>query len=235
MQNNPGVSEQITDTNRRRTHPDQDIVSPPVHTPTHGIRPRGSVWQDNPTSPRARVASHQPAPSKNTARPRQANSNLPRSQKRSAYKRQTVHTTLHLRPRVRAELERVAGLRNLSVSAAGARLLEWALEQELETQHGALLEAVIDKAIGKHMRAYSSRLAILLVRSLFTSEQTRSFVYNILVKQKDMTEEKLTAIKNGASNTARANITRVTPQMRTLIEAVQKWLEEAEKEANMSG
>jgi hypothetical protein len=153
-------------------------------------------------------------------------SNHPRSQKRSNSKRNTFHTTLHLKPRVRAELERVAGLRNLSISATGAELLEWALEQDLETQHGVLLEAIIDKAIGKHMRAYSNRIAVLLVRSLFTSEQTRSFAVNILGRQPGMTDAALTEIKNGANNSARANITRVTPQLKTLIEAVQQWLEE---------
>ncbi len=50
-----------------------------------------------------------------------------------------------------------------------------------------------------------------------------------------MTDEQLTNIKNGASNTARANITRITPQMKTLIEAVEQWLEEVEEEVSVSG
>ena len=34
---------------------------------------------------------------------------------------------------------------------------------------------MIERAIAKEMRAYSSRLAMLLVRSLFTSEQIRAY------------------------------------------------------------
>jgi hypothetical protein len=102
--------------------------------------------------------------------------------------------------------------------------VEWALQQDIHTQHGALLETIIDKAIGKHMRAYSNRLAVLLVRSLFAAEQTRSFAVNILGRQPGMSDIELTEIKNGATSTARANITRITPQLKTLIEAVQQQL-----------
>ncbi len=47
-----------------------------------------------------------------------------------------------------------------------------------------------------------------------------------------MAETELTEIKDGAQNTARANITRITPQLKTLIEAVQRELLE---EVNTGG
>ncbi len=154
---------------------------------------------------------------------------LPRSQNKPMYSRPTRHTTLHLKLRVRAELERKANEEGLSVSSTGAAILEWFFTQSISTQHAATLETAIDKSIRKHMLSYSNRLAVLLVRCLFASEQARCYAINILGRLPGMTDTELNDIKHGASNTARANITRVTPQLKTLIEAVQTWLSEAEK------
>src|SRR6266516_4199620 len=88
------------------------------------------------------------------SQPSQGLKNIPRSQNRPTHKRPTRHTTLHLKHKVRAELERKAKEQNLSVSATGAAFLEWAMEQSMYAQNAALLETVIDKSIGKHMRAY---------------------------------------------------------------------------------
>src|SRR6266567_2813131 len=189
-------------------------------------QPRSGVGQDNPTPPPARIATVQPAPPKNSMRPTPKKTNTARTQQGKALRRKTVHLTLWVRPVVKAELERLAEQEGLSVSATGAAFLEKAVQEDLHTQHGALLETTIDKAIAKHMRSYSNRLAVLLVRSLFTTEQTRSIVTNILGRQEGVTQPMLETILNGSSNTARANITRITPQLKTVIEAVQKQLTE---------
>src|SRR5207249_12167716 len=115
--------------------------------------------------------------------PHQTHTNYSRSQTRPTYSRQTRHTTLHLKPRVRAELERVADMEGLSVSATGAAIIEKWLVQNIQTQYATLLETIIDKSIGKHMRSYSTRLAVLLVRCAFASEQTRGLATNILSRQ----------------------------------------------------
>ena len=202
-----------------------------AQSPTSNAQqPQNGVWQDNPTHPNDRTASHQPAPQKKTMRPQEMKRNTPRSQKRSSPKRQTVHTTLHLKPRVRAELERVATLKNLSVSATGAALLEHALQQNLYLQHEALLEPLIAKAINKNMRGISTRLAWLLVRVAFDAGQTRSLVTNILGRQPGISDAELTAILDGSSKTAKGNITRKTPQLTELITAVEKWIMEEEGE-----
>jgi hypothetical protein len=130
---------------------------------------------------------------------------------------------------------RMAQKEGVSLSQVVVAGLEEFVRQQLHLQHAILLETIIDQAIGKHMRSYSNRLAVLLVRSLFTAEQTRSFAVNILGRMPGMTETQLTEIKDGASKSARANITRLTPQMQTLIEAVAAWLETVEKEVKVSG
>jgi len=129
---------------------------------------------------------------------------------------------------VKAEVARIAEAEGLSVSSVGSAFLEKAVQEDLHTQHGALLETIIEKAIRKHLRSYSNRIAILLVRALFASEQTRSIVTNILNRQPGVTQPVLENILNGSSNAAKRNITRVTPQLKELIEAVEKWIGEGE-------
>ena len=202
------------------------LQQPELVTPVRG------VWQDNPAPNPAPSSTPQPAPPIKGMRtvPKEGDTNSP--QQRNTRQRKDVQLNLWVRPGVKAELQRVAKREGLSISSAGEALLEKALHQDIHTQHGALLETIMDRAIGKHMRAYSNRLAVLLVRSLFNAEQTRSFAVNILGRQPGMTDEKLNDIKKGANNTARANITRITPQLQTLLEAVEQWLE---KEVNASG
>jgi Trp operon repressor len=127
---------------------------------------------------------------------------------------------------VKAELQRIAEQEGVSVSSAGAAFLEKALQHNLHSQHTALLDLTISKAIGKHMRSYSTRLAVLLVRSIFASEQARSLVTNILSRQPGVTQPLLEHLLNSSSNTAKRNITRVTPQLKTMLTEVEQWIRE---------
>ena len=150
------------------------------------------------------------------------------SPKRST-KRRTAQVIVWVKPVVKAELQRIAEQNGLSVSATGAAFLESALQQNLHTQHTALLDSIISQAIGKHMRSYSNRLAFLLVRSSFISEQTRSIVTNILGKLPGITQAIVHDILNKSSDTAKRNITRKTPQLESVITEVEKWMLEEEK------
>ena len=68
------------------------------------------------------------------------------------------------------------------------------------------------------------RAALLLVRSMFASEQTRALTTNILGRQPGVTQEVLDHILDGSSDTAKRNITRVTPQLASLIHEIEQWL-----------
>jgi hypothetical protein len=214
-------------TNTVHTQTEQHVFDRQSYT-ANGQQLLSNVGQDNPTPPRARTASRQPAPHVKPVRPHEMNTNTSRSQNRPKRTRQTIHTTLHLKPRVRAELERVAHLEGLSVSATGAAIIEKWLLQNIQTQYATLLETIIDTSIRKHMRSYSTRLAVLLVRSLFTSEQTRSLATNILGRQPGISPKELNEILDGSSRAAKRNITHVTPQLTALIEEVEQWLGEGE-------
>jgi hypothetical protein len=91
---------------------------------------------------------------------------------------------------------------------------------------------VIAKAIKKEMRAYSTRLAVLLVRVAFASEQTRSLVTNILGRQPGITPEPLNTILDGSSKAAKGKITYQSPQLADIIDEVEQWFTEGEHENN---
>ena len=200
----------------------------------NGQQPRSGVRQDKPLPTRARIASTQPAALKKGMRAHETQSNGARSQNRPTPKRKTVKLTVWVNPVVKAELERIAESEGLSMSATGAAFLEKALQANVDMQYGSLLQPIIESAIRKQMRGISTRLAWLLVRVAFDSGQTRSLVTNILGRQPGVTPEVLKTILDSSSKTAKGNITRKTPQLIELIEAVEHWMsdEEGEKQTH---
>jgi hypothetical protein len=181
-----------------------------------------SVRPDNPAPPRARTTTPQPASLPTDPRSQTLQTNHPHKTTLLQSTRKTVQLVLWVRPVVKAELQRLAEQERLSISATGAAFLEKALQQNLHEQHTTLLDTVIDKAIGRHMRTYSNRIAVLLVRSLVTSDVVLSLVTNILGRHPGMTQKDLAKILTASDNKARANITRVTPQLKTFLEAVER-------------
>lgn len=150
---------------------------------------------------------------------------------RSPAKRQTVHFTLWVKPSVKAELQRIAQAERLSPSRTGAAALEEWLAQRSHIQHRGIFQPMIEHAIAKEMRAYSSRIAGLEVRSLFIAEQIRAIVYNILREQPGVNEDRLNAIMDGSKDDAKRNIRRTDPELAPLLPQIEHWLVQDEREA----
>jgi hypothetical protein len=180
--------------------------------------------QDKARIASAQVRTRQPAPRTKFTRAKPLNSTLPRSQNRLTRNRRTKKLTLWVEPIVKEELERIAKREGLSLSKSGAAFLKRSLQQNIDLEYSALLTPIIEAAIDRRMRARDARLAWLLVRIGFASEQTRAIVTNILGHQQGMTEETLKNILAMSQRTAKGNITRKTPQIAALIEAVEQWL-----------
>ncbi len=214
-------------TNNEYTHFSQDVYPPPSRSRSVQ-QPRGGVGQDKGAHSRARIASTQPAPPEKVMRPHPMNNNTSRTQTRPTPKRKTIHLTLWVKPVVKAELQRIAERDGLSVSATGGAFLERAMQANIDMQYGALFQPIMEQAIRKHMRSYSSRIAVLLVRSLFASEQTRSLATNMLGRHPGVTQPILEEILNGSSQAAKRNITRITPQLADLLKEVERWMQEGE-------
>ncbi len=143
---------------------------------------------------------------------------------RSSTTRQTVQLTTWVKPSVKAEYQRIAQAEGLTVSRTGAAALEDWLARRSHIQHRGIFQPMIEQAIAKEMRAYSSRIALLLVRSLFTSEQTRAIAYNILRRQPGLTDEKVDDIMDGSKHTAKRNIAQVAPELTPIIREIETWL-----------
>ena len=150
---------------------------------------------------------------------------------RSTVKRQTVHFTIHPKPSVKAEIERIAKAEGLTPSRTAAAALEDWLARRSHIQHAGIFQPMIERAIAKEMRAYSSRIAGLEVRSLFIAEEIRAMIYNILREQPRMTEDKLNAIMDGSKDDAKRNIKRTDPELAPLLPQIEHWLAQGEREA----
>src|SRR6266702_8758444 len=125
---------------------------------------------------------------------------------RSRAKRQTVNYTIWVKPSVKAEYQRIAQAEGLTASRTGAVALEEWLTRRSHIQHRGIFQPMIEQALAKQMRAYSSRIVMLLIRSMFASEQTRALATNILGRQPGVTQPVLEQILDGTSATAKRSI-----------------------------
>jgi hypothetical protein len=193
-----------------------------------------SVVQDKARISSAQVRTRQPAPRTKYTRATPLNSKLPRSQNRPTRNKRTKKLTLWVEPIVKDELERIAKREGLSLSKSGAAFLKRSLQQNIDLEYSALLTPIIEAAIDKRMTARDNRLAWLLVRVAFASEQTRAIATNILGRQQGMTEDILKNILAMSQRTAKGNITRSSPELRELINAIDNWLLSKDQEQEPS-
>ena len=189
-----------------------------------------AVRQDKARIASARTATPQPAAVQTPLRAKRLNRNTLRSTNGNSAKTTTVHLDLWVSPIVKAELQRLAAQEGLSMSATGAALLEAAIRQKLHMQQGVLIAPLIKQAVRDQMQGISNRLAFLLARNAFSSEQTRLIATNILGRQDDMTEEELKTILAITKRTAKGNLTRRNPELEELIAAIKQWLDHDENE-----
>ena len=70
-------------------------------------QPEGGVGQDKGAPPRARTATRQPAPTKNSMRPQAANTTSPQTPPTHPSNHKTVHLTLWVKPLVKAEVQQL--------------------------------------------------------------------------------------------------------------------------------
>ena len=190
------------------------------------------VWQDKRGSVSDRSGSAQPASVQQGHRSPCVSSKTPRLQNGHVAKTQAVPLQVWVKPIVKAEVQRQAEIDGLSASATGAALLEEIIRQKLHIQQAATLESVLEKIIAKAHRSLATRLAWLLVRIAFDSGQTRVLTTNMLGRQEGMTEQEFNDILQAADKRTKANLTRKTPQLTELMEAVEKWLLAGEEEGN---
>ncbi len=138
----------------------------------------------------------------------------------SVKKRRAVKVTLWVKPVVKAELERLAGMDGLSISKTGAFLLEEAIHQKLHIQHALLMQPIIEQTVRKELRSFGNRLVFFLIRIAFSTEQARILITNVLdriLKREGVSPDNFISLLDQSNRMARRNIIRNTPQLRSLI------------------
>ena len=106
-----------------------------------------------------------------------------------------------------------------------AAFLVIGVQHNVNLQYGALLQPVIEKVIREEMQGFKTHLAWLLVRIAFDTGQTRSLATNILNRQPGLDNDAFRAIVTESAKAAKSNLTRRTPQLTELYEAVERWME----------
>jgi hypothetical protein len=180
----------------------------------------GAVRQDKGVLTNAPRSVTQPAPLKTGSRPRPSGTKVVRANTKDPAKVKLVHTTLHLHPLVRAELERRAAAEFLSVSRVGATLLETAIRQDIHTQYNSLLQPMLRQIIREEFRAFGNRIVFFLMRIAFAAEQARILIANVLhhiLKRDGVPEERFHEVVDQSNKLARRNIIQKTPQLKTLL------------------
>jgi hypothetical protein len=187
-----------------------------------------SVRQDKARISSARPGTTQPAVETKYTRAHPLKKHGTRSTNGNTPKPRTLHLDLWVKPIVKDELQRIAEKEGVSLSAAGAALLEQSLQNHVDMQYSALLEPIITSAIRKAMQGMSNRLAFLLARSAFSSEQTRAIVTNILGRQPGMSKQLLNGILSTTKRSAQGILTKRNPELEELIAQVKQWLDHEE-------
>ncbi|MDQ3975755.1 MAG: ribbon-helix-helix protein, CopG family [Thermoproteota archaeon] len=187
------------------------------------------VWQDKDAPGRVRIASSQPVMVGDTPRTPPQNTKSTRVQNHSTRQKLRQVASWVDEPII-AQLQELARSQGLSISQTIRDLLKEILRQRFHQQQAATLPSIIEQAVAKSHRSLATRLSWLLVRIAFDAGQTRVLATNTLGMQDGMTEESLKEILATADKRTKANLTRKTPQLTELMEAIEKWLLEGEKE-----
>jgi hypothetical protein len=195
-----------------------------------------AVRQDKARIASARTGTRQPAPETKNTRARPVDSSRTRSTNQNGHKSRTEKLTAWVNPLVKSELQRLAAQEGLSLSAITAAFLEQALQHNVDMHYSALLEPIIISAIRKELQGNTDRLASLLVRNAFETNQTRALVTNILGRQPGMKEETLKTILSMTRNAAKGTLTQRSEEFAELIAAVKKFLDaEAHEQEGQRG
>jgi hypothetical protein len=192
------------------------------------------VRQDKDAASRVRAGSAQPVMLSNTPRTPPKITKSQRVQNHST-KRKLHQVAAWVDEPIILQLQDLARVQQLSMSQTIRGLLTDILRQKFHQQQAATLPELIDQAVAKANRAMATRIAWLLIRIAFDVGHTKVLATNTLGMQEGMSEESLKEILQTADKRTKANLTRKTPQLTELMQTVEQWLLEAEREGKGKG
>jgi hypothetical protein len=198
---------------------------------TVSAQPLRGVWQDKRAKLPARKGIQQPARMPTPSARGRVNNPGARSQNHVSANSRLVQLPLWVKPIVKAEVQRMAEMNDLSPSAQGAALLEEMLRQKLHIQQAATLETALEKIINRAISRRDARLAHLLVRIAFASEQGRGLSSTILGRMPGVTTTTLDNILDRTAAAAKKKITHSSPQLEDILKELEEMLSHKEGKA----
>ena len=202
-------------------------LASPSHD-TSSAQPLRGVRQDKRAKLPARKGTKQPARTHTPSARIGLINGSARSQNQFSATAPLVQLPLWVKPIVKAEVQRMAEINGISPSAQGAALLEEILRQKLHIQQAATLETALEKIINRAISRRDARLAHLLVRMAFASEQGRGLASTILSRSPGMTDDMLNNILDRSAKAAKKKITHSSPQLEEIMKDLEEMLAEQE-------
>jgi hypothetical protein len=202
-----------------------------LRSPSHdtsSAQPLRGVRQDKRAKLPARKGTKQPARTHTPSARIGLINGSARSQNQFSATAPLVQLPLWVKPIVKAEVKRMAEINGISPSAQGAALLEEILRQKLHIQQAATLETALEKIINRAISRRDARLAHLLVRMAFASEQGRGLASTLLSRSPGMTDDMLNNILDRSAKAAKKKITHSSPQLEEIMKDLEEMLAEQE-------
>jgi hypothetical protein len=208
----------------------RNVFIPQSHD-TNSQQPLRGVRQDKRAKLPARKGIKQPARIATPSARGRLNNPVARTQNHVIASAPLVQLPLWVKPIVKAEVQRVAEINGISPSAQGADLLEEILRQKLHIQQAATLETALEKILNRIIGKRDARLAHLLVRIAFATEQGRILDTNILSRMPGVTTTIRDKILDRSANAAKSKIKQSSPQLEDILKELEEMLSQKEGRA----
>jgi hypothetical protein len=178
------------------------------------------VPQDKGVLGNAPHEAHQPAPLRNDSGARAMNTKSAQIQKTKSGRVKLVHSTFHLEPGIRVEIERIADHKGLSLSQVGNIACRFYVNATIERQHAESLRDVLRQIIREELQAFGHRIIYFLMRIAFSAEQAKLLITNVLkfvLKLSGIDQKTYVTLVDESAKLAKSNILANTPQFKTFL------------------
>jgi hypothetical protein len=132
-----------------------------------------------------------------------------------------VHSTVHFKPLVRADLAHLAAKKGVSFSQVVNDACECYAAATLEEKYKASLKTELRQVIREELAAFGHRIVYFLLRIAFAAEHARLLITNVLKillqSRGQYHETRFAALVDATAKTAKRNILRNNPQMKAAL------------------
>jgi hypothetical protein len=180
----------------------------------------GKLWQDKGHLGNAPHKASQPAPLGKGSGARAVNTKTAQAQKTKSGRANRIHSTFHIEPGVRVEMERIATEQGLSFSEACNVACRFYTNATIEKQHAESLKDVLRQIIREELQAFGHRLVYFLMRIALSAEQAKLLITNVLkfvLKLAGIDQKTYVTLVDESAKLAKRNILANTPQFKDLL------------------